>query len=96
MSSFVIFVSPCIIRIIKSRKMRWAEHVARMGQNRNVYRVPVRKPEGKKQLRRPSGKWQYNINVDLKEIACEDMECIHFQQDRERFHVLINWEFLTI
>jgi hypothetical protein len=57
--------SPSIIRIIKSRKMRWAGHVARMGEKRNVYRLLVGRPEGKRLLGRPRHRWIYNVKMDL-------------------------------
>jgi hypothetical protein len=60
-----LYSSPSIIRIIKSRMMRWAGHVARMGRKRNVYRIWVRKPEGKRLLGRPRRRWIDNIKIDL-------------------------------
>jgi hypothetical protein len=62
------YPSPSIIRIIKSRRMKWAEHVARMGEKRNVYRLLVEKPEGKRPLGRPRRRWMDNIKMDLLEI----------------------------
>jgi hypothetical protein len=59
------YSSPSIIRIIKSRRMRWAGHVAQMGEKRNVYRLLVRKPEGKRPLGRPIHRWIDNIKMDL-------------------------------
>jgi hypothetical protein len=61
--------SPDIIRQIKSRGMRWAGHVARMGEGRNVYRVLVGKPEGKRPLERPRRRWEDEIKTDLREIG---------------------------
>jgi hypothetical protein len=60
-----LYSSPSIIRIIKSRRMRWARHVARMGEKRNVYRSLVGKPEGKRPLGRPRHRWIDNIKMDL-------------------------------
>jgi hypothetical protein len=60
--------SPSIIRIIKSRRMRWAGHVARMGEKRNAYRILVGKPEGRRPLGRPRRRWVGNIKMDLREI----------------------------
>jgi hypothetical protein len=54
-----LYSSPSIIRIIKSRRMRWAGHVARMGEKRNVYRLLVEKPEGKRPLERPRRRWAF-------------------------------------
>ena len=59
------YSSPNIVRVIKSRRMRWAEHVARMGEERGVYRVLVGKPEGKRPLGRPRRRWVDNIRTDL-------------------------------
>jgi hypothetical protein len=63
-----LYLSPDIIRQIKSRRMKWAGHVARMGEERNVYRVLVGKPEGKRPLERPRCRWQDGIKLDLREI----------------------------
>jgi hypothetical protein len=65
----ILYSSPDIIRQIKSRKMRWARHVARMGEGRNVYRVLVRKPEGKRPLERPRRRWEDGFKMDLREIG---------------------------
>jgi hypothetical protein len=59
-------VSPSTIKIIKSRRMRWAGHVARMGEKRNAYRILVGKPEGKRPLGRPRHRWLDNIKMDLR------------------------------
>jgi hypothetical protein len=64
-----LYSSPSIIRIIKSRRMRWAGHLARMGEKRNVYRILVGKPERKRPLGRPRHKWINNIKIDLLEIG---------------------------
>jgi hypothetical protein len=68
-SKFVTYY--LIIRQIKSRRMRWAGHVARMGEGRNVYRVLVGKPEGKRLLGRPRHRWEDGIKMDLREIGWE-------------------------
>jgi hypothetical protein len=65
-----LYGSPNIVRAIKSRRMRWAGHVARMGERRGAYRVSVRKPEGKRQLGRPRRRWEDNIKVDHQEMLC--------------------------
>jgi hypothetical protein len=65
----ILYSSPNIIRQIKSRRMRWAGHVACMGEGRNVYRVFVGKPEGKRPLERPRRRWENGIRMDLKEIG---------------------------
>jgi hypothetical protein len=64
-----LYSSPEIIRQIKSRRMRWAGHVARMGEGRNVHRVLVGKPEGKRPLERPRRRWKDGIKMDLREIG---------------------------
>jgi hypothetical protein len=64
-----LYSSPDIIRQIKSRRMRWAGHVADMGEGRKVYRVLVGKPEGKRPLGRPRHRWEVGIKVDLGEIG---------------------------
>jgi hypothetical protein len=74
-----------IIRIIKSRRMRWAAHVARMGEKRNAYRLLVGKPEGKRPLGRPRRRW-----VDLGEVGWSDGGWIGLAQDRNRWRALVN------
>jgi hypothetical protein len=66
-----LYSSPNIVRVIKSRRIRWARHVARMGQRRDVYRVLVGKPEGKGQLGRSRRRWENNIKMDRQEVGCE-------------------------
>ena len=65
-----LYCSPNIVRVIKWRRMRWAAHVARMCEERGVYRVLVGKPDGKKPLVRPSRRWVDNIRMDLQEVGC--------------------------
>jgi len=69
-----LYSSPNISRGIKSRKMRGAGHVARMGERRSVYRVLVGKPEGNRPLGRPRRKWEDNIENDLQEVECQGMD----------------------
>jgi hypothetical protein len=71
-----LYSSPDIIRQIKSRRMRWAEHVARMGEERKVYKVLVGKPEGKRPLRRPRRRWEDMIRMDLREIGWRGVDWI--------------------
>jgi hypothetical protein len=85
-----LYSSPSIIRIIKSRIMRWAGHVARMGEKRNVCRLLVRKPEGKRPLGRPRRRWMDNINMDLLEIGVSVVDWIGLAQDRYRWRALVN------
>ena len=72
------------VRVIKSRRMRWAGHVARMGEERGVYRVFVGKPEGKRPLGRP------NIRMDLQEVGCGHVDWIGLDQDRDRWRTLVS------
>jgi len=65
-----LYCSPNIVRVIKSRRMRWAEHVACMGEESGVYRVLVGKPEGKRPLGRPRRRWVDNIRMNLQEVGC--------------------------
>jgi hypothetical protein len=79
-----LYSSPSIIRIIKSRRMRWAGHVARMGAKKNAYRLLVGKPEGKRPLGRPRRRWVDNIRMDLGEVW------FGLAQDRNRCRALVN------
>jgi hypothetical protein len=87
--SFII-CTPDIIRQIKSRRMRWAGHVARMGEGRNLYRVLVGKPGGRRPLGRPRRRWEDGIRMDLEEIGWGGVEWIHLAQDRDRWRALVN------
>jgi hypothetical protein len=78
-----LYSSPNIIRMIKSRRIRWAGHVARMGE-KNVYRILVGKPEGKRTLGRPRCKWVDNIKIDLRKIGWDGMDWIYLAQDRDQ------------
>ena len=71
-----LYSSPNIVRVIKSRRMRWAGHVARMDEEKEVYRVLVGKPEGKRPLGRPRRRWVDNIRMDLQEVGCGCMDWI--------------------
>jgi hypothetical protein len=84
-----LYSAPSIIRIIKSRRMRWADHVARMGKKRNAYRLFVGKPEGKRPLGRPRRSWVDNIRMDLGEVGWSD-DWIGLAQDRNRWRALVN------
>jgi hypothetical protein len=64
-----LYSSPNIVWVIKSRRMRWAGHVARMGERRGAYRVLVGKPEGRRPLGRPRHRWEDNIKTDLREVG---------------------------
>jgi hypothetical protein len=86
----ILYSSPNIIRQIKSRRMRWTEHVARMGEGRKVYRVLMGKPEGKRPLGRPRRRWEDGIRMDLKEIGWGSVDWIQLAQDRNRWRALVN------
>jgi hypothetical protein len=77
-----LYSSPNIVRVIKSTRMRWAEHFARMGERTGVHRALVGKPEGKRPLGRPRRRWENNVKVDLQELGCEFMDWIELAQDR--------------
>ena len=70
--------------------MRWAGHVARVGEERGVYRVLVGKPEGRRPLGRPRHRWVVNIRMDLQEVGCVYMEWIGLPQDRDRWRTLVS------
>jgi hypothetical protein len=84
------YSSPSKIRIIKSRRMRWAGHVARMGEKRNVYSLLVGKPEGKRPLGRPRCRWIDNIKMDILEIGVSVVDWIGVAQDKYRWRALVN------
>jgi hypothetical protein len=95
-----LYCSPSIIRMIKSRRMRLAGHVARMGLKRNAYRILVGKPEGKRPLGRPRRRWEDNIRMDHREIGWGDTDWIDLAQDRDQWRAPVNtgsikcWEIL--
>jgi hypothetical protein len=85
-----LYCSPSIIRIIKSRRMRWAGHVARMGEKRNSYMILVGKPKGKRLLRGPRRRWEDNIKIDGREIGWGGVGWIDLVQDRDQWRALVN------
>jgi len=85
-----LYFSPNIVRVIKSRRMRWTGHVARMGEERGLYRVLVGKPEGKRPLGRPRRRWVDNIRMNLQEVECGYMDWIGLAQDRDRWLTLVS------
>jgi len=85
-----LYSSPSILQVIKSRRMRWAGHVARIGEERGVYRVLVGKPEGKRPLGRPRRRWVDNIRMNLQEVGCGYMDWIALAQDRDRWRTLVS------
>ena len=73
-----------------ARRMRWAEHVARMGEERGVYMVLLGKPEGRRPLGRPRRRWVDNIRMDLQEVGCGYMDWIGLAQDRDSWRTLVS------
>jgi hypothetical protein len=86
----ILYASPNNIRQIKSRRMRWPGHVACMGEERNVYKVLMGKPDGKRPLGRPRRKWQDGIRMDLTEFGWRSVDWIQLAQDRDRWQALVN------
>jgi len=85
-----LYSSPNIVRVIKSRRMRWAGHVARRGKRRGVYRVFVEKPEEKIPLGRPRRRWEDNIKMDLTEVGYGGIDWFELAQDRDRWRALVS------
>jgi hypothetical protein len=85
-----LYSSPSIIRVTKSRRMRWSRHVARMGEKRNAFRILVGKPEGKRPLGRPRHRWVDEIKMDLREIGWDGVDWIDMAQNRDQWRVLVN------
>jgi transcription termination factor 2 len=79
-----------IVRVIKSRRMRWAGHVARMEEGRGVYRVFIGRPEGERPLGRPRRRWEDNIKLDLREMGVDGANWIQLAQDRVQW-----WAFVS-
>jgi hypothetical protein len=85
-----LYSSSSIFRVIKARRMRWAGHVARMGEVRGAYNILVGRPEGRRPLGRPRRRWEDNIKMDLTEIGFGDVDWIHLAQDRDRWRAVVN------
>jgi hypothetical protein len=85
-----LYSSPNIVRVIKSRKMRWAGHVARMGEGRGVYGVLVGRSEGKRPLGRHRHRWEDNIKMDIREIRIDGANWIRLAQYRVRWRAFVN------
>jgi hypothetical protein len=83
-----LYSSPSIIRMIKSMRMRWTGHVARMLEKKNAYRLLVGKPEGKRPLRRPRCRWVDNIKMGFGEIGSGRRDWIGLAQDRDKWRAL--------
>jgi hypothetical protein len=85
-----LYSLPNIARAVKSRRMRWAGHVVRMGEGRGVHRVLVGKPEGKRPLGRPRHRWEDNINMDLQEVGGGFGDWMELAQDRNMLRALVS------
>jgi hypothetical protein len=85
-----LYSSLNIVRMIKSRRMSWAGHVARIEEGRGVYRVLVGKPESKRPLGRPRRRWEDNIKMDFREIYIDGENWIRLAQDRVRWRAFMN------
>jgi hypothetical protein len=85
-----LYSSPTLARVIKSRRMRWPGHIARLGEGIGVYRVLVARLEGKRPLGRTRLKWEDNIKEYLQEVGCWSMDWIKVTQDRDRWRALVN------
>jgi hypothetical protein len=86
-----LYSSPGIVRVIKARRMRWAGHVVRMGEEvRGAYNILVGMPEGRRPLGRPRRRWEDNNKIDLREIGFGDVDWFHWAQDRYRWRALVN------
>jgi len=85
-----LYSSPNIVRVIKSRRMGWAGHVASMGEEREVCRVLVGKTEGRRLLGRPRRRWVNNIRMDLQEVGCGYMDWTGLAQNRDRWRTLLS------
>jgi hypothetical protein len=89
MRNFIICTHPQI-SLGKSRRMMWMGHVARMGEERNVYKILVGKPEGKRPLGRPRRRWEDGIRMDFREIGLRGVDCIRLAQDRDRLRAVVS------
>jgi hypothetical protein len=85
-----LYSSPNIVQVIKSIRMRWAGHVARMVEGRGVYRVLVGKPEGRRPLGIPRHRWENNIRMDLQEVGCGCVDWMELAQDRDMWRALVS------
>jgi len=85
-----LYSSSNIVWVIKSRRMRWAGHVARMGEERGVYRILVGKAEGRRPVGRSRRRWVDNTRMDLQEVGCGYMDWIGLAQDRNRWRRLVS------
>jgi hypothetical protein len=79
-----------IVRVIKSRRLRWAGHVARMEEGRGAHKMLVKKPEGKRPLERPRRRWEDNIKMDLQEVGGGVGDWMELAQDRDKWRALVS------
>jgi hypothetical protein len=84
-----LYPTPNIVRVVNSRRMRWAGHVARMGEDRSVHRVLVGRPEGKRPLGRPRRRWENNIKMDLQEVGGGLEDWMELVQDTDGRRALV-------
>ena len=85
-----LYSLPNFVLVVKSRRMRWAGHVARMSEGRGVHRVLVGKPEGKRPMGRPRRRWEDNIKMELQEVRRGFEDWVELAQDRDRWRALVS------
>ena len=85
-----LYRSPSIVRVIKSRRLRWASHIARMEEGRSAFKILKGTPAGKRPLRSPRRRWEDNIRMDLKEIGINTRNWVDSAQDRDYWRLLVN------
>ena len=85
-----LYRSPNIVRVIKSRRLRWAGHVARMEEGRSALKILTGKPTGKRPLGRPRRRWEDNIRMDLEKIGINTSNWVDSAQDRDYWRALVN------
>jgi hypothetical protein len=86
----MLYSKPNIVSVIKLWRIRWAGHVAHMGEMKNTYKILVRKPEGKTSQGRPRHRWEDNIRLNLWEIMWEDVNWMHLAEDMGQWQALVN------
>jgi hypothetical protein len=85
-----LYSLPNIVQVVKSRRMRWARHVARIGEERGTQRLLVGKPEGKRPWGSPRRRWEENIKMDLQEVGVGREDWVESAQDRDRWRALVS------
>jgi hypothetical protein len=85
-----LYSLPNIVRVVKSKRVKWVGHVARMGEDRGVYRVLVGKPEEKRPLGKPRRRWEDNIKMDLQKVGWVREDWMELAQDRDRWRALVS------